>query len=207
MSPQNTFTFLLTLAAGAAAGRVQYRQVDCSTTTTLDALTVTRVEPISIYILPEQQQQQPTGFTTTHAVCNDGPTPVTAVLTVPQETDAVVTVTVEEVITEPGLTTTRLVTKTCANGPCLPDITAAAIPGADRLTINGGTIVLPVTVTKTETDKTTATEKETATVTTTSDSNEFNPNGFNSGAGHMIPSHKSMVFAMSAFALLFLLSA
>lgn len=135
------------------------------------------------------------------------PTPVTAVLTVPQETDAVVTVTVEEVITEPGLTTTRLVTKTCANGPCLPDITAAAIPGADRLTINGGTIVLPVTVTKTETDKTTATEKETATVTTTSDSNEFNPNGFNSGAGHMIPSNKSMVFAMSAFALLFLLSA
>ncbi|KAJ0353748.1 hypothetical protein COL154_002904 [Colletotrichum chrysophilum] len=262
MSPQNTFTFLLTLAAGAAAGRVQYRQVDCSTTTTLDALTVTRVEPISIYILPEQQQQQPTGtgaddegftavyttvyptfapecseglraetytitqtcsgsitqchgygddlppgFTTTQAVCNDGPTPVTAVLTVPQETDAVVTVTVEEVITEPGLTTTRLVTKTCANGPCLPDITAAAVPGADRLTINGGTIVLPVTVTKTETDKTTATEKETATVTTTSDSNEFNPNGFNSGAGHMIPSNKSMVFAMSAFALLFLLSA
>ncbi|KAF6806551.1 hypothetical protein CSOJ01_08771 [Colletotrichum sojae] len=268
MSPQNMFTFLF-FASVVAGGRVHIhpRQAaaDCSTTRTLDALTVTRVEPISIYILPEQQpaptgtdderftavyttvyptfcpecdqglrpetytitqtctgsitqchgygDELPPGFTTTQAVCTDCPTPLTAVLTVPQETDAVVTVTIEEIVTEPGLASTRLVTKTCRDGPCLPDITAAAVSDGGVSTINGGTIVLPVTVTKTATDRvtdkvtdrTTATMRETATVT--SDPKDFNPNSFNSGAGHMVSSNKALAFASSVFALLFLLSA
>ncbi|KAF9874318.1 hypothetical protein CkaCkLH20_08301 [Colletotrichum karsti] len=267
MAPQNMLTtFLLALAAGASAGRVQHRQADCSRTATLDTLTVTSVEPISIYILPQQMaaaaptgtnddsftavyttvfptfcpecaqglrpetytitqtcsgsitqchgygDELPPGFTTTQAVCTDCPTPITAVLTVPQVTDVVVTVTLEQVVTEPGLTTTRYVTRTstCNNGPCLPDITAAALPD-DVLTVNGGTIVLPVTVTQTRVDKVTATEKQTetatATVTNTADINEFAPGNFNSGAGHMISSNKPLAFAFSALALIFLVSA
>ncbi|TDZ59711.1 hypothetical protein CTRI78_v005167 [Colletotrichum trifolii] len=260
------FTFLLAFAAVAAAGgKVQPRQMDCSTTTTLDALTVTRVEPISIYI-PSQNQpaatgtddddrftavyttvfptlcpecdsglrpetytitqtctgsitschgygdELPPGFTTSQAVCADCATPITVVLTVPQQTEAVVTVTVEEVVTEAGVATTRLVTKTCRDGPCLPDITAAAaaVPGGDGVsTVNGGTINLPVTVTKTETDRvtdrTTATERETATVT--NEAGEFNPGNFNSGAGHVVSSDKLLALAVGTFALLFLVSA
>ncbi|TQN70496.1 hypothetical protein CSHISOI_04987 [Colletotrichum shisoi] len=46
--------FVFAFAAVASGARVEPRQDDCASTTTLDPLTVTRVEPISIYILPGQ---------------------------------------------------------------------------------------------------------------------------------------------------------
>ncbi|KAL0940097.1 uncharacterized protein CTRU02_206707 [Colletotrichum truncatum] len=254
MSPHNMSTFLLAFAGIAIAGKIQHRQVDCSTTKTLDTITVTRVEPISIYILPGQQpaptetgsdkiftavyttvyptfypecsrglrpqtytitqtcrgsitschgygDELPPGFTTTQTTCTEGPTPLAAVLTVPQQTDDVVTTTIQQVVTGPGLTSTRLVTKTCLDGPCLPDITAAAIPG--NVTLDDGYVGSATTVTKTETDRATATQKETATVTVDP---EFQPGNLNSGAGHILSSDKLLTFVFSSFALIFLMS-
>ncbi|OHE98597.1 hypothetical protein CORC01_06048 [Colletotrichum orchidophilum] len=240
---------IFAFAAVASGARVFRRQEDCSSTTTLDALTVTRVEPISIYFLPQQAAPTgtnnndpftavyttvyptfcpecsqglrpetytitqtctgitgcqpsgsalPPGFTTTQATCTDCPIPFSAVLTVPQATDAVVTSTFLETVTEPGLTTTRTIIRTCASEPCLPQITN--VPGRVS-TIDGGLFAEPVTQTATVT----MTEKSTATVT--ADANEsFRPGSFNSGAGHIVSSDKSLVLCVSAFVLLLIMS-
>ncbi|KAK1540819.1 hypothetical protein CPAR01_06808 [Colletotrichum paranaense] len=244
--------FIIAFAAVAAGARVYRRQEDCSSTTTLDALTVTRVEPISIYILPQQLAPTgtnndpftavyttvyptfcpecsqglrpetytitqtctgitgcqpsgsvlPPGFTTTQATCTDCPTPFSAVLTVPQATDAVVTSTFLETITEPGLTTTRTIVQTCASEPCLPQITN--IPGRVS-TFDGGLFAEPVTQTATVSVSVTVTDKSTATVTADADPS-FRPGNFNSGAGHVVSSDKSLVLCVSAFVLLLIMS-
>ncbi|OLN91657.1 hypothetical protein CCHL11_06674 [Colletotrichum chlorophyti] len=246
----------LAFAAVTAGARVQRRQSeDCSTTRTLDPLTVTRVEPISIYILsgqlaptgtdderftavyttvyptfcPECSQglrpatytvtqtctgsitsctgygdDLPPGFTTTQATCSDCPTPFTAVLTVPQPTDVVITSTYIEVITAPDLTTTRTFTKTCAGGPCLPEFTAT---GTGRVsTIDAGLYAEPVTQILTATATVTQTDESTVTVTAEPDPS-FRPNSFNSNDGGMLSSDKSLALGMSVFALSFVLMA
>ncbi|GKT56120.1 hypothetical protein ColTof4_13902 [Colletotrichum tofieldiae] len=242
--------FIFAFAAVASGARVQRRQDDCSSTTTLDALTVTRVEPISIYILPGQLaptgtgnndpftavyttvyptfcpdcsqglkpqtytvtqtctdsiascqpsgDQLPAGFTTTQATCTDCPTPFSAVLTVPQATDAVFTSTYIEVVTAPDLTTTRTVVRTCASEPCLPQITGYT----GRIsTIDAGLFAEPVTATATVTK----TEERTATVTS-EPSAGFRPGNFNSGAGRLVSSDRSLVLGVSTFVLLLLAS-
>ncbi|GKT50474.1 uncharacterized protein ColSpa_10655 [Colletotrichum spaethianum] len=240
---------IFAFAAVASGARVQRRQDDCSSTTTLDALTVTRVEPISIYILPGQLAPTgtsndpftvvyttvyptfcpdcsqglrpqtytitqtctdsiascqpsgdalPAGFTTTQATCTNCPTPFSAVLTVPQATDAVVTLTYLETVTEPDLTTTRTVIRTCASEPCLPQITGYT---GRVSTIDGGLFAEPVTATATAT--VTKTEEKTATVTQEA-SGAFQPGSFNSGAGRLVSSDRSLVLGVSTFVLLLL---
>ncbi|KAJ0311345.1 hypothetical protein COL516b_002054 [Colletotrichum fioriniae] len=235
---------IFAFAAVAAGARVYRRQEDCSSTTT--------VEPISIYILPQQLAPTgtnndpftavyttvyptfcpecsqglrpetytitqtctgitgcqpsgsvlPPGFTTTQATCTDCPTPFSAVLTVPQATDAVVTSTFLETVTEAGLTTTRTIVQTCASEPCLAQITN--VPGRVS-TFDGGLFAEPVTQTATVSVSVTVTDKSTATVTADADPS-FRPGNFNSGAGHVVSSDKSLVLCVSAFVLLMIMS-
>lgn len=257
--------FVFAFAAVASGARVERRQDECASTTTLDALTVTRVEPISIYILPGQLaptgsnnndnsnnnndpftvvyttvyptfcpecsqglrpqtytitqtctgsitscqpsgNELPAGYTTTQATCTDCPTPFSAVLTVPQATDAVVTSTYLEIVTAPDLTTTRTVIRTCASEPCLPEITGYT---GRVSTIDAGLFAEPAI---TATATVTKTEERTATVTR-DPTGTFRPGNFNnnnsdddSGAGRLVSSDKSLLFAMSAFVLLLLAS-
>ncbi|KZL84684.1 hypothetical protein CI238_12560 [Colletotrichum incanum] len=241
--------FIFAFAAVASGAKVQRRQDDCSSTTTLDALTVTRVEPISIYILPGQLaptgtnndpftvvyttvyptfcpecsqglrpqtytvtqactdsiascqpsgNQLPAGFTTTQATCTDCPIPFSAVLTIPQVTEAVVTSTYLETVTAPDLTTTRTVIRTCASEPCLPQITGYT---GRITTIDAGLFAEPITATATVTK----TEERTATVTS-EPSVAFRPGTFNSGAGRLVSSDRSLVLGVSTFVLLLLAS-
>ncbi|KAJ0157103.1 hypothetical protein CTA2_12719 [Colletotrichum tanaceti] len=258
-------------AAVASGARIQPRQDDCSSTITLDALTVTRVDPISIYILPGQLaptgssnnnnnnndnnndpftvvyttvyatfcpecsqglrpqtytitqtctgsitscqpsgNELPAGYTTTQATCTDCPVPFSAVLTVPQATDVVVTSTYLEVVTAPDLTTTRTrtVIRTCASEPCLPEITGYT---GRVSTIDAGLFAEPA-VTKTAT--VTKTHERTATVTR-EPTGTFRPGAFNnnnddeddkSGAGRLVSSDRSLLFGISAFVLLLVAS-
>ncbi|KAK1986059.1 hypothetical protein LZ30DRAFT_323068 [Colletotrichum cereale] len=241
-------------AAVASGARVQRRQDSCSSTITLDTLSVTRVEPISIYFLPGQlvptgtgndpftivyttvyptfcpdcsqglQPQTytvtqpctgaiascrpvgnvlPAGFTTTQATCTNCPTPFSAVLTVPEVTDVVITQTVLQTITEPGLTTTRTILRTCASGSCLPDITGYT---GRVSTIDAGLFAEPG-IAATATATVVVTEERTATATVTRDAaGGFKPAGFNSGAGRLVSSDRLPAFGMTAFVLLLLAS-
>ncbi|GKT82208.1 LOW QUALITY PROTEIN: hypothetical protein Ct61P_00058 [Colletotrichum tofieldiae] len=239
--------FIFAFAAVASGARVQRRQDDCSSTTTLDALTgradldlhlaratrahgtgnndpftavyttvyptfcpdcsqglkpqtytVTQTCTDSIASCQPSGDQLPAGFTTTQATCTDCPTPFSAVLTVPQATDAVFTSTYIEVVTAPDLTTTRTVVRTCASEPCLPQITGYT----GRIsTIDAGLFAEPVTATATVTK----TEERTATVTS-EPSAGFRPGNFNSGAGRLVSSDRSLVLGVSTFVLLLLAS-
>ncbi|KAK1993260.1 hypothetical protein LX36DRAFT_661649, partial [Colletotrichum falcatum] len=238
------------VASGVEA--VQRRQAECSSTITLDTLSVTTVQPISVYILagqlaptggannepfttivyqtvystfcpdcPNGLQPQtytvtqtctgsiascrplgnvlPQGFTTTQATCTNCPTPFSAVLTVPHPTDAPVTRTALETVTEGGLTSTRTVVSTYASQSPLPGISATG-----RVqTIDRGVFAQPfddaTTVTRTEQ----RTAYETATVTRDA-TGGIRPVGLNSGAGRLVSSDKMMAFGMSALVLLLL---
>ncbi|KDN68891.1 hypothetical protein CSUB01_07241 [Colletotrichum sublineola] len=257
---------IFAFAAAASGARVQRRQADCSSTITLDTLSVTTVQPISIYILAGQLAPTgtknnnnnnddpftivyttvystfcpdcagglqpktytvtqpctgaiascrptgnvlPAGFITTQATCTNCPTPFSAVLTVPKETDVVVTQTFLQTVTEPGLTTTRTIVRTCASEPCLPEITGytgsvQTIDTGNRGTLPPGLFAEPATATATVVVTATATAERTATVTVDANG-KFKPVGLNSGAGRLVSSDKMLVFGMSAFAL-FLLS-
>jgi len=250
--------YIFAFAAVVSGAKVQRRQDSCSSTITLATLSVTTVEPISIYILPGQlaptgatnddepitivyltvyatycpdcpqglQPQTytvtqtctgnlascrpvgnvlPQGFTTTQATCSNCPTPFSAVLTVPavptvpavaDPADVVVTETVLQTVSEPGLTTTRAVVRTYTTAPAVP----STAPSLSSISYNGRVqtfdvgnfadgATAPATVFVTEEKTATAT----ATVTV-------------KGAGRRVSSDGILVFGMSALVLLLLSS-
>ncbi|KAK2035657.1 hypothetical protein LX32DRAFT_633391 [Colletotrichum zoysiae] len=257
--------YIFAFAAVVSGARVQQRQDSCSSTVTLDTLSVTTVEPISIYILPARAVPTgttndnnnedpfiivyqtvyatfcpncpsgglqpktytvtqtctgpiaacrpsgtvlPAGFKTTQATCTNCPTPSSAVLTVPDVPDVVVTQTVLETVTEGGLTATRTVVQTFTTASSPSGGVLSAISYTGRVgTFDAGIFAEPATATATATVVVTEERTATATATMTRDANgRLRPVGLSSGAGRFVSADKMLAYGASAFALLLLAS-
>ncbi|KAK2039466.1 hypothetical protein LZ31DRAFT_83817 [Colletotrichum somersetense] len=255
--------YIFAFAAVVSGARVEQRQDSCSSTVTLDTLSVTTVEPISIYFLPGRAVPTgtnnnnedpfvivfqtvystfcpncpsgvlqpktytvtqtctgpitacrpsgtvlPAGFKTTQATCTNCPTPSSAVLTVPDVPDVVVTQTVFETVTEGGLTATRTVVQTFTTASSPSGSVLSAISYTGRVgTFDAGIFVEPATATATAT--LVVTEERTATATATmtrGPDGKLRPVGLSSGAGRYVSADKMLVYGVSAFALLLLAS-
>ncbi|KAK2059486.1 hypothetical protein LY76DRAFT_592297 [Colletotrichum caudatum] len=261
--------YIFAFAAAVSGARVEQRQDSCSSTVTLDTLSVTTVEPISIYFLPgravptgtnnnnNNNDQDPfvivfqtvystfcpncpggglqpktytvtqtctgpiaacrpsgtvlpAGFKTTQVTCSNCPTPSSAVLTVPDVPDVVVTRTVLETVTEAGLVATRTVVQTYTTASPASADALSAISYTGRVgTFDAGLFAEPGAATATATATVVVTEERTATATATMTRDaegRFRPVGLSSGAGRLVSADKTLVYGVSGLVLLLLAS-